>query len=149
MGAPKVLIADSISQRGRDELAAGGALEVCVQTSQSEADLVKLIPAFSAPVLRSQTKVTGPILQVGHRPQAVGSADAGRRNAPGGEAIEAIATVLSVRDDIVPPTINLEDPDDDVRVDVPREARKMVIPAALNDSFGFGGHNAALLFRKA
>jgi 3-oxoacyl-[acyl-carrier-protein] synthase II len=32
---------------------------------------------------------------------------------------------------------------------VPREARKMVIPAALNDSFGFGGHNVALLFRKA
>jgi len=37
----------------------------------------------------------------------------------------------------------------DVRVDVPREARKMSVPAALNDSFGFGGHNVALLFRKA
>jgi 3-oxoacyl-[acyl-carrier-protein] synthase II len=64
-------------------------------------------------------------------------------------AIEAIATILSVKNDIVPPTINLDDPDDDVRVDVPREARKMEIPAALNDSFGFGGHNVALLFRKA
>jgi 3-oxoacyl-[acyl-carrier-protein] synthase II len=64
-------------------------------------------------------------------------------------AIEAIATVLAVQNDIVPPTINLDDPDDDVRVDVPREARHMSIPAALNDSFGFGGHNTALLFRKA
>jgi 3-oxoacyl-[acyl-carrier-protein] synthase II len=64
-------------------------------------------------------------------------------------AIEAIATILSVRDDIIPPTINLQDVDDDVVVDVPREARKMAVPAALNDSFGFGGHNVALLFHKA
>jgi 3-oxoacyl-[acyl-carrier-protein] synthase II len=64
-------------------------------------------------------------------------------------AIEAIATVLSVRNDIIPPTINLQDIDDDVVVDVPTEARKMLVPAALNDSFGFGGHNVALLFRKA
>jgi 3-oxoacyl-[acyl-carrier-protein] synthase II len=49
----------------------------------------------------------------------------------------------------VPPTINLDDPDDDVLVDVPRQRREMTVTAALNDSFGFGGHNVALLFRKA
>jgi 3-oxoacyl-[acyl-carrier-protein] synthase II len=64
-------------------------------------------------------------------------------------AIEAIATVLSIRDGIVPPTVNLQDIDDEVVVDVPTEARKMTIPAALNDSFGFGGHNVALLFHQA
>jgi len=64
-------------------------------------------------------------------------------------AIEAIATVLTVREDVVPPTINLDDPDDHVTVDVPREARKMEVPAALNNSFGFGGHNVSLLFTKA
>ena len=64
-------------------------------------------------------------------------------------AIETIATILTVQNDIVPPTINLQDIDDDVVVDVPREARKMSVPAALNDSFGFGGHNVALLIRKA
>jgi 3-oxoacyl-[acyl-carrier-protein] synthase II len=64
-------------------------------------------------------------------------------------AIEAIATVLAVQNDVVPPTINLEDPDDDLRVDVPREPRSMTVTAAMNDSFGFGGHNASLLFRKA
>jgi 3-oxoacyl-[acyl-carrier-protein] synthase II len=64
-------------------------------------------------------------------------------------AIEAIATVLAVKNDVVPPTINLDDPDDDLRVDVPDKAREMPVPAALNDSFGFGGHNVALLFRKA
>jgi 3-oxoacyl-[acyl-carrier-protein] synthase II len=89
-----------------------------------------------AELLGEQTVVTATKSMTGHLLGAAG-------------AIEAVATVLSVRDDIVPPTINLDDPDDDVRVDVPREARKMHIPAALNDSFGFGGHNAALLFRKA
>jgi 3-oxoacyl-[acyl-carrier-protein] synthase II len=64
-------------------------------------------------------------------------------------AIESIATVLAVRNDVVPPTINLDDPDDDVLVDVPRQRREMTVTAALNDSFGFGGHNVALLFRKA
>ncbi len=65
-------------------------------------------------------------------------------------AIESIATVLAVRDDVVPPTINLDDPDDDVKVDVARnEVRRLTVSAAVNDSFGFGGHNTALLFRKA
>ncbi|HEY2166063.1 MAG TPA: beta-ketoacyl-[acyl-carrier-protein] synthase family protein [Jatrophihabitantaceae bacterium] len=88
-----------------------------------------------AELLGEQTVVSATKSMTGHLLGAAG-------------AIEAIATVLSVREDVVPPTINLDDPDDDVRVDVPREARRMPVPAALNDSFGFGGHNCALLFRK-
>ncbi len=64
-------------------------------------------------------------------------------------AIESVATVLSVQNDVVPPTINLEEPDDNLHVDVPREPREMSVTVAVNDSFGFGGHNASLLFRKA
>jgi 3-oxoacyl-[acyl-carrier-protein] synthase II len=64
-------------------------------------------------------------------------------------AIEAVATVLTIANDVVPPTINLDDPDDGLRVDVPTEAREMPVPVAISDSFGFGGHNASLLFRKA
>jgi 3-oxoacyl-[acyl-carrier-protein] synthase II len=64
-------------------------------------------------------------------------------------AIEAVATVLAVRDRTAPPTINLDDPDDGLRVDVPTEAREMPVPVAISDSFGFGGHNASVLFRKA
>ena len=89
-----------------------------------------------ADLLGEQTVVTATKSMTGHLLGAAG-------------AIEAIATVLSVQNDIVPPTINLEDPDDEVRVDVPREARKMIVNAALNDSFGFGGHNVSLLFTKA
>jgi 3-oxoacyl-[acyl-carrier-protein] synthase II len=64
-------------------------------------------------------------------------------------AIESVATVLSIHHGVVPPTINLDDPDDDLHVDVPREAREMSVDVAINDSFGFGGHNASVVFRKA
>ena len=65
-------------------------------------------------------------------------------------ALEAIATVLAMRDRVVPPTINLDDPDDALDLDVAaHKPRHMEIPAALNNSFGFGGHNVALLFTRA
>jgi 3-oxoacyl-[acyl-carrier-protein] synthase II len=68
----------------------------------------------------------------------------------GAGAVESMATVLAVYHGIVPPTINLEDPDDALTLDVAANvARKMEVPAALNNSFGFGGHNAALLFQRA
>ncbi|UQX87317.1 beta-ketoacyl-[acyl-carrier-protein] synthase family protein [Jatrophihabitans telluris] len=63
-------------------------------------------------------------------------------------AIESVATVLAVANDVIPPTINLDDPDDDLVIDVPREPRHTTVTAAINDSFGFGGHNASLVFHK-
>ncbi len=63
-------------------------------------------------------------------------------------AVEAIATILAIRDGVVPPTINLDDPDDDLRLDVvAHKARPMQVTAAISDAFGFGGHNVALAFR--
>jgi D-isomer specific 2-hydroxyacid dehydrogenase, catalytic domain. len=62
MTPPKVFIADSISQRGIDELTRDGALEVNVQTGLSETDLAAAIPDFAALIVRSQTKVTSKIL---------------------------------------------------------------------------------------
>jgi 3-oxoacyl-[acyl-carrier-protein] synthase II len=65
-------------------------------------------------------------------------------------AVEAIATVLALREGVVPPTRNLDDPDDEVDLDVVRnEPRKVELTAALNNSFGFGGHNVVLAFRAA
>ena len=65
-------------------------------------------------------------------------------------AVESIATILAVYHGIIPPTINLDDPDEKVDLDVvAHKARHMEIPAALNNSFGFGGHNAALVFARA
>jgi len=54
-----------------------------------------------------------------------------------------------VHHDVAPPTPNLEDPDDGLALDVTRtERRRTRIGAALSSSFGFGGHNAVLIFRK-
>jgi 3-oxoacyl-[acyl-carrier-protein] synthase II len=62
-------------------------------------------------------------------------------------ALESIATILAIRDGIVPPTINLDDPDDGLDLDVAaHQPRRLTILAALNNAFGFGGHNVALLF---
>ena len=62
-------------------------------------------------------------------------------------AVEAIATVLAIRHGVIPMTRNLENVDDEVQLDVVRgEPRHQPLTAALNDSFGFGGHNVALAF---
>jgi 3-oxoacyl-[acyl-carrier-protein] synthase II len=64
-------------------------------------------------------------------------------------AVESIATILALCDSVVPPTINLEDPDGGLTLDVVTgTARKLDISVALNNSFGFGGHNAVLVFTR-
>jgi 3-oxoacyl-[acyl-carrier-protein] synthase II len=66
-------------------------------------------------------------------------------------AVESIATLLSLRDGLVPPTINIDDLDDEVDLDIAQgEPRKLASgpAAALNNSFGFGGHNVCVAFRR-
>jgi len=63
--------------------------------------------------------------------------------------VEAIFTVLALQEGILPPTINLHEPDPACDLDyVPNEARQANIDYALSNSLGFGGHNASLLFKK-
>lgn len=63
--------------------------------------------------------------------------------------IEAIFSVLAIRDSIVPPTIHLNTPDPVCDLDyVPNVAREMNVDVAMSNSFGFGGHNATLVFKK-
>lgn len=115
MTPPKILIADSISQRGVNELARENALQVTVKTGLNEHQLVDLIPEFSALVVRSQTKVTAEILYAANKLRVIGRAGVGvdnvdvetatRRgvvvlNAPGGNTIStaehAFSLLLSV-----------------------------------------------------
>jgi len=66
-------------------------------------------------------------------------------------AVESIATLLALRDGLVPPTINIDDIDDEVDLDIAQgEPRKLPggPAAALNNSFGFGGHNVCVAFRR-
>ena len=63
--------------------------------------------------------------------------------------IEAVASVLAIRDQVSPPTINLDDPDPQCDLDyVPNTARRMAIGTALSNSFGFGGTNGTLIFKR-
>ena len=65
-------------------------------------------------------------------------------------AVEAIFSILAIRDGVAPPTINLDDPSVETPIDlVPHKARKRDIDVALSNSFGFGGTNASLVFRRA
>ncbi|WP_214370171.1 beta-ketoacyl-[acyl-carrier-protein] synthase family protein [Pseudonocardia sp. H11422] len=80
--------------------------------------------------------LTAPKSALGHLVGAAGS-------------VESIITLLSIRDGVIPATLNLEDLDPGVELDVVAgEPRKMDLTAAVSDSFGFGGHNVAVAFTK-
>ncbi len=64
-------------------------------------------------------------------------------------AIEAIFSILAIRDQVAPPTINLDNPDEGCDLDfVPHQARSLPVSVVLSNSFGFGGTNSSLLFRR-
>ena len=65
--------------------------------------------------------------------------------------VEAVATCLTIANDLIPPTINYTEPDLEEGMDldyVPNVARKAVVNVALSNNFGFGGHNATIAFKK-
>jgi 3-oxoacyl-[acyl-carrier-protein] synthase II len=63
--------------------------------------------------------------------------------------VEAIFSVLALRDQVAPPTINLADPDPECDLDyVPHVARQMALDVTMSNSFGFGGTNGTLVFRR-
>jgi len=107
----KILIADSISQRGVDELSRDKALEVLIKTGLSEKELIEVIPTFSALIVRSQTRITTDILNAGVKLRVVGRAGVGvdnvdvetatRRgivvlNAPGGNTVSTAEHAFSL-----------------------------------------------------
>jgi len=108
---PKVLIADSISQRGANELSRDAELDVAIKIGLTEQELIGVIPPFSALIVRSQTRVTAGILDAGAKLRVVGRAGVGvdnvdveaatRRgvvvlNAPGGNTISTAEHAFSL-----------------------------------------------------
>ena len=111
MSRPKVLIADAISQRGIDELSRGGGLDVSTQLKLPADKLIQVIPEFAALIVRSETKVTGDVLNAGRKLRVVGRAGVGvdnvdvetatRRgilvlNAPGGNTVSTAEHAFSL-----------------------------------------------------
>ncbi|GIF46613.1 3-oxoacyl-[acyl-carrier-protein] synthase II [Asanoa ferruginea] len=104
-------------------------------TSTPVGDLAEIVALHAA--LGGHPVVTATKSMTGHLLGAAG-------------ALESIAAILAIRDSVVPPTINLDDPDEKLDLDVAaNKTRPLDIPAALNNSFGFGGHNVALVFTRA
>ena len=65
-------------------------------------------------------------------------------------SVEAIFSILAVRDGVVPPTLNLDNPSDGCDIDlVPKQAKQRKVRTVLSNSFGFGGTNASLIFTAA
>ncbi|MFN2155671.1 MAG: hypothetical protein ACK2UX_10585, partial [Anaerolineae bacterium] len=63
--------------------------------------------------------------------------------------VEAIVTLMAMRDGVLPPTINLTTPDPECDLDyVPHVPRTAALQVTMSNSFGFGGHNATILFRR-
>lgn len=111
MSIPKVLVADPISQRGIDELGAGGALAVSVETDLAPAALLERISGFSAVVVRSETRITAEVIAAGKSLRVIGRAGVGvdnvdveaatRRgvivmNAPGGNTVSTAEHAFSL-----------------------------------------------------
>ena len=64
-------------------------------------------------------------------------------------AIEGVTSIMAIQTGIIPPTINLHHPDPECDLDyVPNEARRLDAGVVLKNSFGFGGHNACLVFKR-
>ena len=67
----------------------------------------------------------------------------------GSGGIEAVATTMAIANNRVPPTINLDNPDSNCDLDyIPHVSRELTVDVALSNSFGFGGHNVILAFKK-
>jgi 3-oxoacyl-[acyl-carrier-protein] synthase II len=63
--------------------------------------------------------------------------------------VELIASIMAIKDGVIPPTINIEEQDPECDLDVvPNVAREVPVTVALSNSFGFGGHNASVLVSK-
>jgi 3-oxoacyl-[acyl-carrier-protein] synthase II len=68
----------------------------------------------------------------------------------GAGAVEAVACIMALRDQVIPPTINYEVPDPECDLDyVPNVKRQVSMTHAMSNSFGFGGHNVSLIFSRS
>ena len=116
----------------------------------SATDIVHVNAHATSTPVGDMTEVHGIRVAVGDHPVLTSTKSMSGHLLGAAGALESIAPILAIRDSVVPPTINLDDPDEGLTLDVvAHKARHMDIPAAMNNSFGFGGHNVALIFARA
>jgi len=132
---------------------AAAAMSQMLKDGRAEADSVDYINAHGTGTPLgdvSETKAIKTVFGEHARRLAISSTKSSVGHLLGASGgVEFIATVLAIRDQVAPPTINLENPDPECDLDyVPLVPRPMKIRRAASNSFGFGGHNASLLIQK-
>ncbi len=132
---------------------AARAIELCLKDADLTPDQVSYINAHGTSTGANDPTETAAIKKaLGNNAYqvAVSSTKSMTGHLLGGSGgIEAVAAVMTVANDRVPPTINLDNPDPECDLDyVPHTSRAKTVEVALSNSFGFGGHNVTLAFRK-
>jgi 3-oxoacyl-[acyl-carrier-protein] synthase II len=118
--------------------------------SSADVDYINAHGTSTLPGDRAETKAIKVALGEHARTVAISSTKSMIGHCLGASgAIEAVATVMTIVDGVIPPTINLTHPDPECDLDyVPNVARKADVRVAASNSFGFGGHDVTLLFRR-
>jgi 3-oxoacyl-[acyl-carrier-protein] synthase II len=129
------------------------AIELCLKDAGLQPDQISYINAHGTSTGANDPTETAAIKKaLGNNAYqvAVSSTKSMTGHLLGGSGgIEAVATVMAVAQDQIPPTINLDNPDPDCDLDyVPHQSRAQEVKVALSNSFGFGGHNVTLAFQK-
>jgi 3-oxoacyl-[acyl-carrier-protein] synthase II len=136
-----------------DGYGAAKAMELALKDAAVSPDVIDYINAHgtSTPLGDvAETKAVKTVLKDHARKVAISSTKSQMGHLLGASGgVEAIVTAMAIHRNLIPPTINLDDPDEGCDLDyVPHKARDRKIGYAMSNSFGFGGHNASLLFRK-
>ncbi|MEM9135839.1 MAG: beta-ketoacyl-ACP synthase II [Cyanobacteria bacterium P01_F01_bin.42] len=134
-------------------LGAARAMELCLKDAGLSPDQVSYINAHGTSTLANDSTETAAIKRAlgdNAYKTAVSSTKSMTGHLLGGSGgIEAVATAMAIANGKVPPTINLDQPDEGCDLDyVPHKSRELDVEVALSNSFGFGGHNVTLAFRK-
>ncbi len=136
-----------------DGLGAARAIDLAIADAELTPETIDYINAHGTSTPANDPTETKAIKKaLGERAQsiAISSTKSMTGHLLGGSGgIEAVATVMAIAKGKIPPTINLQNPDPDCDLDyVPHASRSQVVRAALSNSFGFGGHNVTLAFKK-
>ena len=131
---------------------AARAMQLALEHAQLRPDQVDYINAHATSTGLgdvSETKAIKRVFGSGAKSVAISATKSMTGHLLGGAgAVEAAACALAIRDSVIPPTINLENPDPECDLDyTPNTAREKKVRVVLNNSFGFGGHNATLLVK--
>ena len=141
----------SLAQPNPEGTWAAAAMTMALSDAGLNASDIQYINAHGTSTKANDATESRAILSAFPTPPAVSSIKSMLGHTLGAAgAIEAAATALTIKHGVVPPTINFQTPDEECPLDVvPNTAREMRVDAAISNSFGFGGQNGVLAFRRA